>query len=652
MPSLNSSNNVKVLISTDADTKGITKTESALKILNASSVNSAKSLAQTEHALDSVNTSSSTAERSLTGFNAVHAMTAKSAVLMGAVAGVAQTGVIALGGAIKDAATAAIGGASSFEQNRVAFETMLGSADKARTLLTQISQFAKETPFELPEVVQGSKQLLAFGFAQEQIIPTMRKLGDIASGVGVPVGQLAYVFGQVRVAGKLMGGDLMQFTNAGVPMIEGLSKVLKVSQGDVKKMVEEGKVGFKDVEQVINNMTGSGSQFGGMMEKQSHTFGGVVSNIKDGFSQMLRAAVGVTNAGDIVQGGLFDRLKTGAEKVMPKIQTLSEKIGPFMSAAINKAMLAMYDFKTIWNDPSLTSGEVATKFDIFVQTLRRMWDVLDKMLGPSLRTLWDSLTTKLLPAFESLLPFIGEVAKVAGGVLVGSLWLVINALNIAATSISWVIKALNDGNPFVWAFIGVLGTLAASLAISNGVIAFQTAMATIRGTFITTSTLIASPIIMPAIAIGAAIASLVMVYDQARKTLDAVDAANRSRESMETSNLAVQKQLQDLRAHGTPEQKARAIATGRKLGFPGFATGGFTGRGGSDEVAGVVHKGEYVIPKSQVNQNTGQPMSSNTTTYNIQQVVLSTAEAAREFLTIQDRNSVLASKGLSIARPS
>lgn len=44
----------------------------------------------------------------------------------------------------------------------------------------------------------------------------------------------------------------------------------------------------------------------------------------------------------------------------------------------------------------------------------------------------------------------------------------------------------------------------------------------------------------------------------------------------------------------------------------GYATGGYTGRGGENEIAGVVHRGEYVIPAESVDQTTGKPKLGNT----------------------------------------
>lgn len=403
MPILSSSDeSIGVRVQTSADTKGIDQTHRALLNLGAGA--------------DTVSV--------------------KAVALGSTIGNLAANALTVAGQKMKSVGANAINSAGDFEQYRVAFETMLGSADKAKKLLTDISDFAKTTPFELPEVVKASKQLLAFGIEQENIIPTMRKLGDIAAGVGVPVGQLAYVFGQVRVAGKLMGGDLMQFTNAGVPMIEGLSKVLKVSQGDVKQMVEQGKVGFKEVQQVLDDMTGSGSKFGGMMNKQSQTLQGVGSNIKDSFNQVLRSMMGIDNQGNIMRGSFFDMIKNGAQSIMPKLQSIAEAIGPAMVNGINKARMAVFDFITVFKNPALTSQEEATKFDKFTRAVRATWDVIYNMLAPSIKALADTVSTQLFPALKELLPYVDDVAKIIGGAMVTAAWVAVNTINLMVKAVS------------------------------------------------------------------------------------------------------------------------------------------------------------------------------------------------------------------------
>ena len=238
-----------------------------------------------------------------------------------------------LAGKILDVGKAAIVGTAQFEQSRVAFDTMLGSAARAGELMQKISQFALETPFELPEVVEGSKKLLAFGVAAEDIIPTLRRLGDVSAGIGAPVGEIAELYGKARVQGRLFAEDINQFTGRGIPIIEALANVMGVAQTDIRKLVEEGKVGFPELEKAFVTITSEGSKFGGMMSKQSKTFNGVMSNISDSFGAIGRAALGMDSAGNIIAGGFFDRIKNVANDLSPVLSDMAKQIGPAMEDA-------------------------------------------------------------------------------------------------------------------------------------------------------------------------------------------------------------------------------------------------------------------------------------------------------------------------------
>lgn len=177
---------------------------------------------------------------------------------------------------------------AEFEQSKIAFSTMLGSAEKANTLLRDLANFASKTPFELKGIEQSAKQLLAFGIEEEKIVNTLKSLGDVAAGLSVPVGQLAYAYGQVRTANQLYGTELRQFMNAGVPLLSEFAKMFGKTEVEIKKMVEEGKIGFKDVEQAFKNMSGEGGRFYDLMNAQSKTFLGRVSNLRDSWDLFLR----------------------------------------------------------------------------------------------------------------------------------------------------------------------------------------------------------------------------------------------------------------------------------------------------------------------------------------------------------------------------
>ncbi len=174
-----------------------------------------------------------------------------------------------------------------FQKLEVAFNTMLGSADKADALMAQLIHTAAITPFDLEGVAQGAKQLLAYGMEAENVNETLIRLGDIAAGLSMPLNDLVYLYGTTMAQGRLYTQDLNQFTGRGIPMIQELAKVFGVAESKVKDLVEDGKVGFPEVQKVIENLTGEGSKFGGLMEEQSKTITGQISNIEDAIDTMF-----------------------------------------------------------------------------------------------------------------------------------------------------------------------------------------------------------------------------------------------------------------------------------------------------------------------------------------------------------------------------
>lgn len=236
---------------------------------------------------------------------------------------------------IFDIGKSALKTAGDFEQYNVAFKTMLGSSEKATKLLNEIKTFAATTPFELNELVASSKQLLAFNFAAEDIIPTMTTLGNIAAGVGVPVSRLGVIFGQVKLAGRLMGQDLLQFTNAGVPLISELAKNFNTTEAAIKKMVEQGKIGFADVKKALEGMSGPGGKFNNLMIAQSKTLGGVLSNIGDNFTQIsLEIGNAMLPIAKVIAVGLLGAL----DKVRLWFQNNQESIKNFFFNLISVMM--------------------------------------------------------------------------------------------------------------------------------------------------------------------------------------------------------------------------------------------------------------------------------------------------------------------------
>ena len=174
-----------------------------------------------------------------------------------------------------------------FQQLEIAFTTMLGSEQKAKQLMDQMIYTAAKTPFDLAGVAGGAKQLLAYGEAADKVNDTLVRLGNIASGLSIPLNDIVYLYGTTMVQGRLYANDVRQFTGRGIPLVKELAKMYGVTAEEINNMVSAGKIGFPDVEKVLKSMTDQGGQFYNLMEKQSASLTGMISNLEDSWDTML-----------------------------------------------------------------------------------------------------------------------------------------------------------------------------------------------------------------------------------------------------------------------------------------------------------------------------------------------------------------------------
>ena len=202
-------------------------------------------------------------------------------------------------GAVVSFGKAVIDSLKNYEYFHASLKTMLnGNTLAANALEGQLINLAKTTPFELTEVQQATKQLLAYGFKAGDVVQTMRTLGDVSSGIGAPLGDIAYLYGTLKTSGRVTLMDLRQFSGRGIPIYETLAKRLKTTTDGINKMVHDGKLGFKDIEGAFKDMTKEGGQFFNLMEDQSKTVGGQLSNMADSWEQ-LKVNIGKSQKGII-----------------------------------------------------------------------------------------------------------------------------------------------------------------------------------------------------------------------------------------------------------------------------------------------------------------------------------------------------------------
>ena len=247
---------------------------------------------------------------------------------------------------IKDFAVQVATVRGQFQQLEASFKTLTGSEQVATDLMSQLINTAATTPFQVTDISNAARQLLAYGVEADKVNETLIRLGDICAGLSIPIGDLAYLYGTTMTQGRLYTADLNQFLGRGIPLADELAKQFGVAKEEIRKMVEEGKVGFPEVEQAIINMTNEGGKFGGLMEAQSKTITGRISNIEDTIDQMFnqigQASEGIIGTSlDVIQS-IVENWETVGKVLLTVIATY----GTYKAAVI--AVAAAHKLMSIW----------------------------------------------------------------------------------------------------------------------------------------------------------------------------------------------------------------------------------------------------------------------------------------------------------------
>lgn len=206
-----------------------------------------------------------------------------------------------------------------FQQLEIAFETMLGSADKANALMSQLTETAAKTPFDLKGVANGAKQLLAYGTAAEDVNDTLVRLGDIASGLSIPLNDMVMLYGTTMTQGRMFTQDLRQFMGRGIPLAEELAKQFGVTTDKVGELVTAGKVTSKEFNAAIMAMSSEGGKFYNLMERQSASLTGQISNLSDAWD-VARNNIGKSMEG--IAGDAISMTTSIVENLEPILRTV------------------------------------------------------------------------------------------------------------------------------------------------------------------------------------------------------------------------------------------------------------------------------------------------------------------------------------------
>ncbi|CDN43475.1 tape measure protein [Paenibacillus sp. P22] len=344
--------------------------------------------------------------------------------------GAIGAGAIGIGATLAAGISASVKGlklASDAEQANIAFTTMLGSAAKAKTFLAQLTEFANKTPFEMPQLRDASKRLLAFGFASKQIIPMMTGLGNAAAGLGLGadgIDRLSLAIGQIKAKGKLQGDEAMQLTEAGIPVWDILAKKVKTT---TSKMIELSSKGLVPANFAIKTLIeGLNERFPKMMDKQSKSLAGMYSTIKDTFSSKI-----LTKWGQ----GIADGIRPNLTKMLTwinsngraidqwgaRLRSIAASGSSFFSNMVSSAtqyldkLFKRPEFKSI----QTIQGKIKYVFDDIQKVFNDWWSASGRQVfeeGSS------RITKALLSTLENSLPQMIDIGTKLGSGVAAGMW--------------------------------------------------------------------------------------------------------------------------------------------------------------------------------------------------------------------------------------
>jgi tape measure domain-containing protein len=422
---------------------------------------------------------------------------------VGAVAGIiGKAGLLVAGVAgAAGGAAAAIGvkTAASMEQAEIGFTTMLGSGEKAKAFLGELSAFAAKTPFEFPELQTAASSLISAGVEADQVIPIMTSLGNATSGMGTGsegVKRATVALQQMNAAGKITGEDLNQLRDAGIPVYDLLAAATGKSKEEVSALAAKGKLGRVELEQLMTALgEGKGlERFGGLMDKQSQSLTGLASTAKDAFgvgmataiapliplikdglgvaieflgTAMPKLADGISYVLDLFKGGGEESgFLTGLQSISSAVEAMLPTLQAIGAGFIAGFRLTL-DFITTYVVPAVVALAtfLTEKWNEIVAFAQMIWPQLSEAIGHVVNVvtaLWRMFGDNLLAIIIAAWELIKAVVSAAIDVVKGIIQVVVAVIN-GDWSAAW--EGVKQIISAVWDAIKAIVTFAVAAVI-------------------------------------------------------------------------------------------------------------------------------------------------------------------------------------------
>lgn len=206
-------------------------------------------------------------------------------------AGVAVAAVGAVTAALGAGVVAGVKYNASIESYQTSFEVMTGSAEKAAEVIDKLKKVGAETPFELPDLADTTQLLMNYGFSADEAMDSMMMLGDISQGSAEKMSRIATAYGQMSSAGKVSLEDVKQMIEAGFNPLQEISESTGESMASLHDRISKGTISVDEITASMQRATSEGGKYFQSMEKQSQTFSGLISTLKDNAQQLLGEVV-------------------------------------------------------------------------------------------------------------------------------------------------------------------------------------------------------------------------------------------------------------------------------------------------------------------------------------------------------------------------
>lgn len=176
---------------------------------------------------------------------------------------------------------------ATVEQLQTSFEVMTGSATKATDIVEKLKEIGAKTPFEFTGLAETTQLLMNYGFEAEDAIDKMQMLGDISQGSADKMNRIATAYGQMSSAGKVSLEDIKQMIEAGFNPLQEISQSTGESMASLYDRISKGTISIDEITASMERSTSAGGKYFQSMDKQSETFNGQMSTLKDNFSNIL-----------------------------------------------------------------------------------------------------------------------------------------------------------------------------------------------------------------------------------------------------------------------------------------------------------------------------------------------------------------------------